>query len=83
LQIFVRLTGTARYVPSQTQESVLADIRKKLDNLETEFPGLIAKVFSEQSQSGRPLMKPFEVSKKSRIVTATNKAYKKIRKKPT
>jgi len=78
---FVRLTGTARYAPSQTQESVLTDIRKKLDHLETEFPGLRAKVYSEQTQSGRPLMKPFEVSKKSRIVLATNKAYKYIRKK--
>ena len=76
---FARLTGTARYAPSQSQGSVLADIRGELNKLEKEFPGLSASVKSEQSENGRPLMLPFEVDKKSRIVSATNTAYKQLR----
>lgn len=76
---FARLTGTVRYAPSQTQDSVLADIREELDILEKEFPGLRALVKTEQTESGRPLMLPFEVDHGSRIVTATNSAYKRLR----
>ncbi len=76
---FARLTGTARYSPSQTQDSVLADIRRELDTLEREFPGLKTLVKSEQEETGRPLMLPFEVDPASPIVTSVNGAYKRLR----
>ena len=76
---FARLTGTARYAPSQSQGSVLADIRAELNYAFNEFPGLRASVKSEQSENGRPLMLPFEVDQKSRIVSATNTAFKQLR----
>ena len=76
---FVRLTGTVRYAPSQSQDSVLADLRVELDKLEAEYPGLRAKVFSEQTETDRPLMRPFEVDVTSPIVKATNRAYKHLR----
>lgn len=76
---FARLTGTVRYSPSQSQDSVLADIRVELNKLEMEFPGLRASVKSEESETGRPLMLPFEVDTNSRIVSATNNAYKQLR----
>ena len=76
---FARLTGTARYAPSQSEESVLADLRALLDELESEFPGLRASVRSEHARTGRPVMQPFEVDHESRIVTATTAAYRRLR----
>jgi len=66
---FVRLAGSARYAPGQTQESVVADIEKLLAAFEKEWPGIQCTLIPETS-TGRPLMPPFEVSKESRIVTA-------------
>ena len=76
---FARLTGTVRYAPSQSQESVLADLRTLLDTLESEFPGLRATVKSGHSETGYPAMRPFEVDRDSRIVTATTTAYRRLR----
>ena len=76
---FARLTGTARYAPSQSEESVLADLRTLLDSLESEFPGLRATVKAGHSETGRPAMRPFEVDHDSRIVTATTAAYRRLR----
>ena len=76
---FARLTGTARYAPSQSEESVLADLRSLLDALEAEFPGLRATVKAEHARTGRPAMRPFEVDRGSRIVTATTAAYRRLR----
>jgi acetylornithine deacetylase len=76
---FARLSGTARYAPSQSQDTVLADIRGLLDALEEEFPGLQATVRAEHAVTGRPAMLPFEVAAGSRIVTATNTAYRRLR----
>ncbi len=39
---FVRLKGSCRYAPGQTQEGVLADLQKELTALEGRFPGLKA-----------------------------------------
>ena len=72
---FVRLAGTGRYAPSQSEESVLKDIRAMLDLLEQEFPGLQSRVFKEQELDGLPTMLPFEVVHDSPIVQAINKAY--------
>lgn len=81
---FVRLKGSCRYAPGQTQEGVLADLDAELRQLETRFPGLKAKLVPEMIE-GRPLMPPFEVSPDSRIVKSINAAYEAVRgeKQPT
>ena len=81
---FVRIRGSARYAPGQTQEGVLADLAAELAELEKRFPGLKAKLVPEMIE-GRPLMPPFEVSPTSRIVTSINAAYEAVRgeKQPT
>ncbi len=78
---FVRLKGSGRYGPGQTEENALADIRKVLDGLMARWPGLKATVTTEKS-AGRPIMPAFEVSRDSRIVTALNTAYEAVRGEP-
>ena len=75
---FVRIKGSGRYAPGQTERQALADLRGALDALEHRFPGLKATVRSEQVE-GRPLMPAFEVAKDSRIVRTVNAAYEKVR----
>ncbi|MDK4715772.1 M20/M25/M40 family metallo-hydrolase [Rhizobium sp. CNPSo 4039] len=75
---FVRIRGSARYAPGQTQDGVLADLAAELVELEKRFPGLKAKLVPEMIE-GRPLMPPFEVSPTSRIVTSINAAYETVR----
>ncbi|MDB5359441.1 MAG: acetylornithine deacetylase [Rhodospirillales bacterium] len=75
---FVRLKGSGRYAPGQTEAQALADLRAALDALEGRFPGLKATVRSEQVE-GRPLMPAFEVAKDARIVQTINAAYEKVR----
>ncbi|MDX1431817.1 MAG: M20/M25/M40 family metallo-hydrolase [Gammaproteobacteria bacterium] len=75
---FVRMAGTARYAPSQSEESVLADIRALLDTLEAEVPGLRAKV-EKQYAGERPSMLPFEVSLDEPIVRTVASAYERVR----
>ena len=76
---FARLSGTARYAPSQSKESVLADFRIELDKLESEFPGLKTKVYAQESKTKRPSMSPFEVAPDARIVKTLNQAYSDLR----
>jgi len=78
---FVRLVGTARYAPSQSEESVLGDIRAVLDTLERAMPGLKAKVSRDGGgQAGpRPKMLPFEVSREASIVKTISRAYEEVR----
>jgi acetylornithine deacetylase len=75
---FVRLKGSCRYAPGQTQEGVLADLEAELRQLEARFPGLKAKLVPEMIE-GRPLMPPFEVSPDARIVKSINAAYEAVR----
>src|SRR5438552_6552037 len=75
---FVRLSGTARYAPSQSEASVLGDFRRLLDQLEGECPGLKATV-AMASAGQRPTMLPFEVSRESRIVDVVARAYRAVR----
>lgn len=75
---FVRLKGSGRYGPGQTEETALADIRAVLDRLVARRPGLKATVRTEASE-GRPIMPAFEVAPDSRIVTALNAAYESVR----
>jgi acetylornithine deacetylase len=74
----VRLVGTARYAPSQSEDSTLADLRRLLDELEGEFPGLKAKVTKDDA-AGHPTMPPFEVPRSSHIVQAVARAYEAVR----
>ena len=75
---YVRLVGTARYAPSQSEDSVLRDLRALLDELEREFPGLQARVSREHSGE-RPTMLPFEVSQDARIVRTVSESYRQVR----
>ncbi|MBM3567419.1 MAG: M20 family metallopeptidase [Alphaproteobacteria bacterium] len=80
---FARLIGTGRYAPSQSEDSVLADIRRELDWLQREFPGLKAKVERQRTgQVQRASMLPFEVDRSSPIVQAINAAHRAVRRTP-
>jgi len=75
---FVRMKGSARYAPGQSEDGVLADMRVVLDTLETEYSGLQAKLIHERDE-GRPSMGSFEVARDSRIVKTVNDAYRTVR----
>jgi len=75
---FVRLSGSARFAPGQTVDTVLADLQALLDDLCSEFPGLQAELFDDGKRH-RPTMLPFEVSPESPIVKAVNRAYQTVR----
>ena len=75
---FVRIKGSGRYAPGQTEAGAMADMRRELDALEARFPGLKAEVKSED-RSGVPTMPPFEVARTSPIVEAVNRAYRAVR----
>ena len=78
---YLRLVGTARYAPSQTEDSVLNDIRLVLDELERSMPGLQARVSRDTGgQAGpRPVMLPFEVARDAPIVRVVSRAYQEVR----
>jgi acetylornithine deacetylase len=78
---YLRLVGTARYAPSQSEDSVLRDIRRVLDELERAMPGLKAKVSRDGGgQVGpRPTMLPFEVPREASIVKVISRAYQEVR----
>ena len=73
---FVRLRGSGRFAPGQTQDTALADIEALLRGLEARFPGLAARVVTEEGRFGMPA---FEVSRESRIVQVLNRAYRTVR----
>src|SRR5437773_1596529 len=75
---FARLVGTARYAPSQSEASVLADLRRLLDEVERETPGLRATV-ARSALGNRPVMLPFEVPRDARIVEVVRKAHRAVR----
>ena len=76
---FARMVGTARYAAGQSEESVLADLRRMVGELEREFPGLKGRVFPAQREAGRPATLPFEAPRGSRIVQAVHRAYEAVR----
>ncbi len=75
---YVRLQGSGRYAPGQSEAHALADMRRELDALEARFPGLEAKLTPERTL-GRATMPPFQVAKDSRIVRSLNAAYAAVR----
>jgi acetylornithine deacetylase len=78
---YMRLVGTARYAPSQSEDSVLRDIRKMLDELEHAMPGLKAKVSRDGGGQAGPrlTMLPFEVPREASIVRTVSRAYEEVR----
>lgn len=74
-----RILGSCRYAPSQTVESVTADMNRLLDALTLEFPGLKCSFSSYDQRKGKPQMPPFAVSPESRIVKAINRAHEQVR----
>jgi acetylornithine deacetylase len=74
----VKIKGSARYAPGQTEDQVLEDMRAVLRDLERRFRGLKATLTPEHLV-GRPMMPTFEVAKTSPIVRAVNKAYERVR----
>jgi acetylornithine deacetylase len=81
---FVRIKGSGRYAPGQTEAGAIADLQGVLQALEKRHPGLKATVQTE-SQSGRLTMPSFEVEKNNPIVQALNASYEEVRgtKQPT
>ena len=75
---YVRLMGSGRYAPGQTEAGALADLRGALDALQTRFPGLQATLTPERLR-GRPMMPPFEADRTSKVVVAINNAYRAVR----
>ena len=75
---FVRMAGTVRYGPSQSEAGVLADIKRLLADLEADMPGLKASVV-KQFAGDRPSMLPFEVDRDAAIVKAVSGAYQAVR----
>ena len=81
---FVRIKGSGRYAPGQTEAGALADLQGVLQALERRHPGLKATVQTE-SQAGRVTMPSFEVAQDNPIVQALNASYAEVRgaKQPT
>jgi acetylornithine deacetylase len=81
---FVRIKGSGRYAPGQTEEGALKDLRREIEALEKRHPGLKATVETEAT-TGRVTMPSFEVAPDSAIVKAINAAYEQVRgqKQPT
>ena len=78
---YLRLQGSGRYAPGQTEAHALADMRRELDALEQRHPGLNA-VLTADRTTGRATMPPFAVARDSRIVQVLNRAYRRIRNEP-
>ncbi len=71
---FVRLKGSGRYAPGQTEEQVVADMRRVLADLEAPLSRPQGDDHA-RAPDGRPMMPAFEVAKDARIVKAVNAAY--------
>lgn len=78
---FVRLTGSGRIGPGQSQDHALKDLRTVLSALEAKWPGLKTRVEIE-ARDGKPTMPAFEVPKDATIVKSLNRAYSAIRGEP-
>ena len=72
------LSGSCRYGPGQTIESVTQDLEALLDVLKLEFPQLKSKLRIGGPTPDALQMPPFMVDPNSRIVTAVNTAYETI-----
>jgi acetylornithine deacetylase len=78
LPLALKIKGSGRYAPGQTEAGALADLQGVLRALEKRHPGLKATVQTE-SQAGRVTMPSFEVAQDSPIVQALNASYAAVR----
>ncbi|MGI8403814.1 MAG: M20 family metallopeptidase [Thermomicrobiales bacterium] len=76
---FVRFSGTARFSPSQSMESVLGDMRDVLERLDKDFPGIKATVERQVKRENRPYFTPFAVDKDAEVVRYLNQAWREVR----
>lgn len=74
-----KIIGTCRYAPSQSVEVVMTDLKKMLDALKLEFPGLQTSLASHDVRKNKPQMPPFEVPQDARIVAVLNAAHLAVR----
>ena len=74
---YARLVGTARYAPSQSEDSVMADLRDVLDRLEAHLPGLKA-VLTMEAVGEHPRMLPFETAHDVPVVKTVATAYREV-----
>ncbi|UWQ16434.1 M20 family metallopeptidase [Jannaschia sp. M317] len=74
-----KLIGTCRYAPSQSIETVMADMEQMLDALKLEFPGLQTSLASHDVRKNKPQMPPFEVPGTAHIVGIMNRAHLAVR----
>ncbi|MEV6131732.1 M20/M25/M40 family metallo-hydrolase [Streptomyces violaceusniger] len=76
----VRLSGAARFAPSQNPEDVLGDIRSLIETeLLPRFPGLGAQVGRHGPESGKPDFPPFAADLDSAVVRAVAAAHHEVR----
>ena len=73
-----KLSGSARYAPGQTQDSVMQDIRNVIAGVTSKFPGMKF----ELKQRYEPTMPAFETDPNAPVVKALNTAYQDIRNEP-
>jgi acetylornithine deacetylase len=76
---YVRLRGSGRFAPGQSEAGAMQDMRAELAALEKRFPGLKTTI---AGQADRLTMPAFEVSRDNPIVIAINNAYQKCRHEP-
>lgn len=70
-----RLAGSGRYAPGQTQEGVMGDIRRVIEDVVGKFPGMRF----ELKQRHEPTMPAFEADPQSAVVRSLNEAYEAVR----
>src|SRR5262249_8795177 len=75
---YVRLLGSARYAPGQSEAAVLQEMRGELARFHQRFPGL-RRALSRSTTNARLSMPPVEVARTSPVVAALNSAYQQIR----
>ena len=74
-----KIVGTCRYAPSQNIDVVMDDLRRMLDALVLEFPGLQTSLASHDVRKNKPQMPPFEVAVDAHIVQVMNRAHLAVR----
>src|SRR5262249_45030285 len=75
---FAPWLGPAPHAPTPSGPSVVPDLRRLLDDLERETPGLGATV-ARTAVGHRPTMLPFEVPRDARIADVVQRAHRAVR----
>jgi acetylornithine deacetylase len=70
-----KLSGSARYAPGQTQDTVMEDIGRVIEGVTSKYAGMTF----ELKQRHEPTMPAFETDPNTPVVKALNAAYWKVR----